>query len=168
MICGDSFGGRMWRSAYYHQQACNTLLRRTHLEVRLPDIRHDPAAVDLLLTLVHVAATSSNMALLPGCPITTGPNMLQTLNGMPATSTLRTSSDLPAPVERLGASTEALLSWACTSYRGFLTFATSVPKIPSMPGAHQFVLANTFPTKKKSSPHTAPKNPAASSSTARV
>lgn len=70
-----------------------------------------------------------------------------------ATSTLQTSSDLPAPVKRLGASTEALLSWAYTSYRGFLTFATGVLKIPSMPSAHQFVLANTFPTKKKFTAH---------------
>jgi len=139
----------MWRSAYCHQQACNTLLRQTHLEVRLPDIRHDPAVVDLLLTLVHAAATSSNMALLPGCPITTGPNILQALNSMPATSTLQISSGLSASVKRLSASTEAPLSWTCTSYRGFPTFATGVLKIPSMPGAHQFVLANTFPDKQK-------------------
>ena len=107
MICGDSFGGRMWPLTYCHQQACNTLLRRTHLEVRLPDIRHDPAVVDLLLTLAHAAATSSSMALLPECPITTGPNILQTPNSMSATFTLQTSSDLSASVKRLGASTEA-------------------------------------------------------------
>lgn len=45
------------------------------------------------------------------------------------------------------------LSWACTSYRGFLTFATGVLKIPSMPSAHQFVLANTFDKEKKFAAH---------------
>lgn len=38
-----------------------------------------------------------------------------------------------------------LLVWACNSYRGFLTAATGQLRIPSLPGAHQFLLASAPP-----------------------
>lgn len=150
MVCGSPItGARLWRSTCC-QKTCSITLRRSHLEVRLTDVRYDTAVVDLLLSSVYAAAVAGRMELLSGCPITTGPNIIQALNNLPAISTFQNVSDLTASVISLGALTRSLLSWVCTSYRGFLASATGVLKIPSMPGAHQFVLASAFPEKERS------------------
>ncbi|KAI9778080.1 MAG: hypothetical protein M1839_008384 [Geoglossum umbratile] len=128
-------------------------LRRSNLEVRLADLRHDPTVVDLLLSAVYAAADSGGLTgaaggrlgLLPGCPIIDANSLTQTLNNLPATATFQNADDLTASLRPLGASSQAFLSWVCTSYRGFLASATGVLEVPSMPGVHQFVLANANP-----------------------
>ncbi|KAH0537936.1 hypothetical protein FGG08_005386, partial [Glutinoglossum americanum] len=146
MVCGKDVGARLWRPTTC-TKICSVTLRRSNLEVRLIDLHNDPAVVDLLLAMVHAAASTSLdiCTLLPGCPITNKARLIQTLDNTPAVSTFQSVHDLTASVKRLGSQTEALLSWICTSYRGFLACATGSLKIPSMPGVHQFVLANTAP-----------------------
>jgi hypothetical protein len=125
---------------------CSEILTRASLDVLLADIRQDPAVVDLLLTMLHAVATSNKFEFLPGCPISNATDMLQLLNEIPPIAQLQDAEDLPTTVRCLGAPVEALLTWVCTSYRGFLASASGQLRIPSMPGVHQFVLANAAPT----------------------
>jgi len=144
IICGKPIGARLWRSTYC-QSHCSVMLRKSNLEIRLADLRLDPNVVDLLLTMTHSAAVAGDVELLPGCPISNMASLVQTLNSLPSVTSLQNSNDLNASVKQLGASSEKLLSWICTSYRGFLASATGALKIPSMPGVHQFVLASAAP-----------------------
>jgi hypothetical protein len=148
IVCGSSLGARMWRSTTC-QSACSLALRRSGLEVRLADYYVDPTVVDLLLNIVNCASDCHDFDLLPGCPVNTEASLPQTLRNLPAVSTLQQSSNLTASIRQLGRQAESLLSWLCTSYRGFLASATGGLKIPSMAGVHQFVLANTAPEFEK-------------------
>jgi hypothetical protein len=159
IVCGNSLGGRMWRSTTC-QKACSLALRRSSLEVRLADSCLDPAVVDLLLNIVNCAFDCHDPDLLPGCPLKTEASLLQTLQNLPTVSTLQQSSNITASVRQLGSPAESLLSWLCTSYRGFLASATGSLKIPSMTGVYQFVLANAAPELEKAfAVHVTPSNP---------
>jgi len=134
---------------------CSLLLRKSSLEVRLADLRHDPAVIDLLVAAVNAAKNTADSSrsityydLLPGYPVqaTAGRTAI---NALPPPATLKAVPDLTTSVKSLGYASEALLSWMCTSYRGFLASATGVLKIPSMPGVHQFVLASASPEKEQ-------------------
>lgn len=148
IVCGYPIGIRLWRSTCC-QERCSVMLRKSNLEVRLADLRLDPDVVDLLLTMAHAAAVAGDVELLPGCPISNMPSLVQILNSLPSVTSLQNSNDLNTSVKQLGASSEKLLSWICTSYRGFLASATGALKIPSMPGVHQFVLASAAPELEK-------------------
>ncbi|KAI9768630.1 MAG: hypothetical protein M1840_004827 [Geoglossum simile] len=156
IVCGSPVGALLLRSTTC-TEACGSMLRRSDLEIRLADLRHDPAVVDLLLSIAHAAAASGSFGrgsecqldLLPGCPINNARRLIQTLENLPAIATFQSTSDLSTSIRQLGASTEAFLSWACTNYRGFLVSATGMLEIPSMPGTHQFVLANAAPEREK-------------------
>jgi hypothetical protein len=151
MVCGASLGAGRLRSTTC-QKACSLKLRLSSLEMRLADLRNDPMVVDLLLTTVHAAATVSNTSrshdLLPGCPLASSA-VVTAIDGLPTLATLQTTYDLVTSVKSLGCASESLLSWLCTSYRGFLASATGVLKIPNMPGVHQFVVASASPEKEK-------------------
>jgi hypothetical protein len=82
--------------------------------------------------------------LLVGCPVADAKMLHQLLDTIPAIETLG-SYELTSAVGRLGPAGEALLSWACTNYRGFLVSATGQLKVPNMSRVHQFVLANATP-----------------------
>jgi Poly(ADP-ribose) polymerase catalytic domain len=159
MTCGSPVGVRVWRSTCC-TKTCSIQLRRSNLEVRLADLRHDPAVVDLLLSMAYSSAIVGDPELLPGSPITDKTNLLNALNALPALTSLQTATDLPTTIQSLGAPTEALLSWLCTSHRSFFASATGALKIPSMPGVHQFVLANAAPEREIAfSAHTNAGNP---------
>ena len=147
IVCGNSLGARMWRSTTC-QTACSIAVRKSSLEVRLADYSFDPIVVDLLLNIVHCAADCRDVDLLPGCPLNAG-SLPQILQSLPAVSKLQQSGNITASIRQLGKQAESLLSWLCTSYRGFLASATGGLKIPSMAHVHQFVLANAAPELEK-------------------
>lgn len=151
IVCGASLGTQLLRSTTC-QRACSLLLRKSSLEVRLSDLRHDPAVIDLLLATVHAVASTSAASLsgnlLTGFPLTTSAT-IPAVNNFPALSTLQASPDITSAVRSLGRNAELLLSWMCTSHRGFIASATGVLRIPSMPGVYQFVLASASPEKEK-------------------
>jgi Poly(ADP-ribose) polymerase catalytic domain len=151
IVCGSPVGSGLWRSTTCKKD-CSILFRRSDLEVRLVDLRLDPPVVDLLLSSVHAASvdgTNLLPQLLIGCPVSNAGALRQIVNGIPAINTLGNAQDLTSFVRGLGSQVEALLSWLCTSHRGFLATATGAMRIPSMPGVHQFLYANSAPELEK-------------------
>lgn len=147
VVCGSVSGRRLWRSTTCRRE-CSSLLQRSDLEVRLVDLRLDPPVVDLLLSSVHAAAVDSSTSLstlLPGCPVTNAITLRQVIHSVPDARALQNAPDLSMLIRGLAPEVEALLSWVCTSYRGFVATATEALKIPSMPGVHQFVVASSAP-----------------------
>lgn len=146
LICGTTKATQLRRSGVCDQHTCSTIFQRASLEIRLAEIRNDPPAMDLLLTMVHYAAASKKLELLPGCPF---PNTLAVANALhkiPNLSKLGRVDDLTTAVQKLGSNTEKLLSWTALNYGGFLASATGKMKIPGWPaGTHQFLLANARP-----------------------
>jgi hypothetical protein len=146
IVCGIAHNVPLRRSAVCSLPGCSTLFFRASLEVRLAEIQNDPQVVDLLLTMVHHAASTGDINLLPGCPFPDTTSVLALLKTMPAIATLSKANDLTRALKLLGLPTEKLLSWVCLSYRGFLTSATGTLRVPGMPaGTHQFLLANAAP-----------------------
>jgi hypothetical protein len=135
------------RSTLCSDANCKVIFERANLDVRLSDVRVDPAAVDLLLTMIYATAVAGDLTLLPGCPVQVPATLQQTINALPPTSQLQNVDNLETGLRTRGSSNQGaqLLAWACTSYRGFLSSVTDSMKIPSFPGSHQFVLANASP-----------------------
>jgi hypothetical protein len=152
ITCGSAHDVNLRRSTVCQARWCNEAFLNASLEVRLSDIRSDPAAVDLLLTMVFAAATLSNrLELLPGCPFNSTATVLQVLNKLPSMVALQNCKHFDSTITALGPQAVQLLTWVCTCYKGFLTSATGSLKIPSMPpGTHQFILANASPEKESS------------------
>jgi hypothetical protein len=152
ITCGSAHDVNLRRSTVCQARWCNEAFLSANLEIRLSDIRSDPAAVDLLLTMVFAAATLNNkLELLPGCPFNNTATVLQVLNNLPSMVSLQNCKHFDSTITALGPQAVQLLTWVCTSYKGFLTSATGSLKIPSMPpGTHQFVLANASPEKESS------------------
>lgn len=147
LVCAIPLAHNMRRPTICADPQCLETYRKSHLDVRISDLRHDPAVVDLLLTMAYASATSANLSLLPGCP-TGDVNLLRkTINSLPTMTSLQNRDHINFHIDKPIASTKAtdILSWALTSYRGFLVSATSNLKIPSFPGSHQFLLANASP-----------------------
>lgn len=145
LICGTPKSTQLRRSAAC-QPACSTAFLRASLEVRLAEIRNDPPVMDLLLTMVHYAAASRKLELLPGCPFSDTLAVATALNKIPSVSKLTNVDDLTSAVKKLGLPTEKLLSWTCLNYRGFLVSASGKTKIPGWPAnTHQFLMANASP-----------------------
>jgi hypothetical protein len=146
LVCGTPKATQL-RRAGTCQLVCSNLFLGANLEVRLADIRNDPPAMDLLLTMVHYAAASRKLELLPGCPF---PNTLAVANALgqvPNLSKLTNVDDLPTAVQKLGSATEKLLSWTALAYGGFLVSATGKMRIPGWPAnTRQFLMANANPT----------------------
>ncbi|TID20023.1 hypothetical protein E6O75_ATG07483 [Venturia nashicola] len=143
LVCAIPHAYNMRRSTVCKDPQCLKTYKTLHLDVRVADIRHDPAVVDLLLTMVHASASANtaNMLLLPDCPITSMPIIKQRIDSLPNIASLQDARDIDTSI---GTAAE-ILSWALTSYRGFLVSATTNLKIPSFPGTHQFLLANASP-----------------------
>ena len=142
VVCGKSVANCPWRSTTC-DKPCSISLRGSSLDVRLADLRIDPSVVDLLLATVY-ATSSSNLNLLPECPVPRA-HLANVLWRIPAVLTLQGAIDLTTAIKPLGPQVEALLSWVCTRYRGFLTSAVDHLRVPAMPSVHQFLLASAAP-----------------------
>ena len=116
------------------------------LDIRIPEIRTDSFAVDMMLTTVYAAAMMNKPELLPGCPIRGVETIKTILNALPKISVIGHAVNVSAILKTYHKDAETLISWACVHYRGYLTTAAGVCKIPNLPsGTHQFVLANASP-----------------------
>ncbi|KAH7330471.1 hypothetical protein BKA65DRAFT_59288 [Rhexocercosporidium sp. MPI-PUGE-AT-0058] len=150
VVCGNPLPIGLLRSTTC-QKSCSFLLRKSSLEVRLADLRHDPMVVTVLFAAVLTVASSPSTTLatdlLRGNPLSSAAT-LRAIENFPIPTTLQSVPDLTLAVRKMGTDIERLLSWMCTSYRGFLTLATGALKVPSMPGVFQYVLASGSPEKE--------------------
>jgi Poly(ADP-ribose) polymerase catalytic domain len=150
IVCGFPQTGsdRLRRSILCSNHECAQHFSHACIEVRLSDIRQDPAVVDLLLTAVYISAAGGNLTYLANCPITMSTEVTRMLNALPSVAQMQSVHDPASSLSSLGTfptSMDTFLTWILTSYRGFLISATGQFRIPSMPGVHQFVLANAAP-----------------------
>jgi len=116
------------------------------LDVRIPEIRTDIFAVDMLLSSVYSAAMANKAELLPNCPIHPISTVKTILDSLPKLSVIRDAVQISTVLSRYHSDAEKLISWACTHYRGYIATASGLCKIKNLPtGTHQFVLANASP-----------------------
>ncbi|KAH7411861.1 hypothetical protein DE146DRAFT_784479 [Phaeosphaeria sp. MPI-PUGE-AT-0046c] len=126
--------------------SCAQLWYQLPLHVRIPEIRSDTYAVDMLLTSVYAAAMSGRDRLLPGCPIHPAEAVKTILNSLPSMTVLSHAVNMSAVLRSHHKDAEKLISWACVHFRGYIATATGLCKVPNMPvGTHQFVLASASP-----------------------
>jgi hypothetical protein len=150
IVCGVPHGVRLRRSTVCQKPSCfATFLLCANFNIQLYDLRADIQVGDLLLTAVQAAATSGNMDLLPECQVESLEEVTQILDRLPSITTIQASKDLHAVFDPLGTPSELFLKWIFTNYGGFLVSASGQMRIPSMPGAYQFLLANTAPHLEK-------------------
>jgi hypothetical protein len=146
ITCGKDHGVRLRCPTTCSSQGCRSTFLQASLEVRLCQIRQDPAAIDCLLSMVYSAASTGKLELLPHCPFNSTATVLQVLKLVPAMSYLQTCDGLAETIRSYSPKVEQLLVWVCTAYRGFLASAQGPVRIPSLPaGTHQFLLANHSP-----------------------
>ena len=147
IVCASNIGAQLHRATVCSASVCRQAYLRSGLDLRLQDIRTQGRAVDLLLTGVFAAAAISNLKLLPQRPaqLNEASKLQILLNSLPTTPTLAAASDFPTGLRGCGQRAELLLSWLCTSYRGFMISATDNYRIPNLPGIYQFLLVHASP-----------------------
>ena len=145
VVCGTSFGMRLRRSAICRNHNCSsTFLVQAHLNIQLHDLRADIQVADLLLTATQAAATTGNMTLLPECPVRDAVTVTEQLN-----SIAKQAGSSLNKVWRLNKGYVGLLKWIFGRYGGFIVSASGTMRVPSMPGVHQFLVANAAPGLEK-------------------
>lgn len=146
ITCGKDHSVRMRCPTTCSSGGCRSTFLQASLEVRLCQIRQDPAAVDFLLSMVYSAASTGKLELLPNCPFNKTATVLEVLKLVPAMSYLQNCDGLAETIRTYSSKVEQLLVWVCTAYRGFLSSAQGAVRVPSLPaGTHQFLLANHSP-----------------------
>jgi hypothetical protein len=144
IVCGKSLGIRLRRSAACQNYTCFSTFLKANLSIQLYDLRADTQVADLLFTATQAAATSGNIDLLPSCPFLDVASVTELL-GTVANRAISTSLDLDDTIRSLGKKYVVLLNWIFGHYGGFIVSASGKMRIPSMPGAHQFLLASAAP-----------------------
>ncbi|KAF2243191.1 hypothetical protein BU26DRAFT_492985 [Trematosphaeria pertusa] len=149
VVCGQTHNARntqLRRSTPCTSSGCTRIWNNVPVDIRIPELRTDTFAVDMILTTVYAAAMSGRTELLPGCPISNTTTVTAILNALPNLNTLRVATNISATLQACHQQAEKLLVWACTHFRGFIATASGICKIPGMPaGTHQFILANASP-----------------------
>ena len=152
---------RLRRATTCSLYSCQSILSQAHIQIQLAEIWQDPPVMDLLLTMIHAVASTGKLDLLVNCPASDATAVIKMLNYLPAISTLAkhlksclnvSGSDFNLAKALVGycfpsADSTPLakgLTWACSSYRGFIVSATGLQRIPSF-GNNQFLLANSAP-----------------------
>lgn len=126
--------------------SCAQLWYKLPLNVRVPEIKTDTFAVDLLLSSVYAAAMTGRPELLPGCPVGSDEDIKTIMNTLPTLAVMSHAVHLSTVLGKYHVLAPKLVSWTCLHFRGFITTATGVCKVPNLPaGTHQFVLANASP-----------------------
>ncbi|KAI4689658.1 uncharacterized protein J4E88_003013 [Alternaria novae-zelandiae] len=147
--CGCRHKGRstqLRRSTPCWTVACQLLWYALPLDVRIPEIRTDIFAVDMLLSSIYSAAMANKAELLPNCPIHPISTVKTILDSLPKLSVIRDAVHISTVLSRYHADAEKLISWACTHYRGYIATASGLCRIKNLPtGTHHFVLANASP-----------------------
>ncbi|KAI4621825.1 hypothetical protein J4E80_004198 [Alternaria sp. BMP 0032] len=82
------------------------------LDVRIPEIRTDIFAVDMLLSSIYSAAMANKAELLPNCPIHPISTVKTILDSLPKLSVIRDAVHISTVLSRYHSDAEKLISWA--------------------------------------------------------
>jgi Poly(ADP-ribose) polymerase catalytic domain len=135
--------------------SCITNYAKFPLEIRLSCLREDPQTFDFLLQGVAAAVHGGLFDSLPTPPPLDDSQIKRVLIWLPEVSQIREATDLEqflnATDSKSGVprgSTADFLSWIAFSYAGLLMHAVDNLHLPSLPGSHQFLLAETDPIRE--------------------
>ncbi|KAF2838190.1 hypothetical protein M501DRAFT_1017212 [Patellaria atrata CBS 101060] len=146
MVCGAS-GVKLFRSTVCTNTTCIQTALRMDIDIRLVDLRNDPAVVDLLVLVEYTVAKLGTLKLLPGLPTKFPANIISTIDSLPPMAYLQrlSSFGLATTLSSHHRNADAALTWLCNTYRGYIVSATGKFRIPNIPHAHQFLLASATP-----------------------
>ncbi|KAI4940975.1 hypothetical protein J4E91_011060 [Alternaria rosae] len=82
------------------------------LDVRIPEIRTDIFAVDMLLSSIYSAAMANKVELLPNCPIHPISTVKTILDSLPKLSIIRDAVHISSVLSKYHVDAEKLISWA--------------------------------------------------------
>jgi hypothetical protein len=157
ITCGNSHGVRLHRPTPCKNISCRRLFVHPDRNFQLNDLKEDPQVADLLFTVVQTALSSGNPALLPDRGWNKFKPWTEALDKI-ATLAILSRSEGWTNIDYADKSTLPILRFILLEYNGFLVSATGrvrTPspggqiRIPNMPGAHQFLLANAAPHLEK-------------------
>ncbi|KAJ2891854.1 hypothetical protein MKZ38_010636 [Zalerion maritima] len=148
LVCAKPTGTSLWRAAPCSAD-CSKTLNLAPLSVQFPELTIDPPVLDLILHCLYIAAAhSTKLDLTPRCPVEKD-NLQGVIDSFPPIDSKTFVQDVYSnaanpqqPADRKSADRWRLLRWICTEFQGLLMSAPEKMKVPSMPGSHQFVLAN--------------------------
>lgn len=126
MVCFDPLDVSLHRPTICSKFECSMVYRKSHLDVRLEDLRTDGRVVDLLLSSIYAASSIGTLELLPNKPSALGtpPEVVKLLNSMPDTTTLAMDN---YDQSHLDEQTESFFSWLSESFPGFIGRPRSKP-----------------------------------------
>jgi hypothetical protein len=112
---------------------------------RMKLLEMNPKVLDLFLLSAMSVTIIGNTRLLPLCPtsISEPVQLRYLMDSVPDTSSLRSALTVPTPA--LESTQVYTLLKYLASFRVFITEATGLLRIPSLPGVHQFVIWNSTP-----------------------
>jgi hypothetical protein len=140
IMCLASFGVTVWRPTTCKKRACVNLASWKQLQ--LSDFC--PKVLDLyILSAINSNSEQERDSLLPGCPIVDSVALYTTTERLPRAASLQHSL-IQYPGVWQGSDAMSLITYL-TSLRVFVTEATGMLKIPSLPNIHQFVVCSSCP-----------------------
>ncbi|CBX96888.1 hypothetical protein LEMA_P100190.1 [Plenodomus lingam JN3] len=146
--CGrlqTSRGIQLLRPGPCDQKACQDTWNSLPIDLRIPDIKTNPLATDVLLAGLYAAALTSRPELLPGAKMA-WIDVKKIANLLPALKVVKPSVNLSFLLPSYNIQAERLLSWSHSLTPGILALATSTTKIPNLPlDTVQFILSSTHP-----------------------
>ena len=147
IVCAGSLGAQLHRGTLCTSPGCKQAYLKSPLDLRLQDVRSNGRVVDLLLTSVFAAANLKALNFLPDHPaqLNDAAKLQILLNSLPPTKTLAAAADFKTGLRGCGDRAEVLLSWLCTSYRGFVVPATGAYQLPNISKIHQFLVVDNPP-----------------------
>jgi hypothetical protein len=140
--------------ALCNSASCDQEYTSYPLGVRLAALYEDPAVLDMLIqgisASVHANTFESLTLTLPtGIDL---PTVKKLLPKLPAISSLEneyTVANVDTANGLAPGTTASFLAWVCSkSYSGFITRATDSLRLPSFPGSHQFLFAESDPSRE--------------------
>ena len=147
IVCAGSLGAQLHRGTLCTSPGCKQAYLKSPLDLRLQDVRSNGRVVDLLLTSVFAAANLQALNFLPDHPsqLNDAAKLQILLNSLPPTKTLAAAADFKTGLRGCGDRAEVLMSWLCTSYRGFVVPATGAYQLPNISKIHQFLVVDNPP-----------------------
>ncbi|KAH9882866.1 hypothetical protein J1614_000232 [Plenodomus biglobosus] len=147
--CPQNIGSlQLLRPAPCTLKACQDAWSSLPLNLRLPEIKSDPLAIDTLLSGIYNAAVTLKPELLPGAELLSI-DIRRIAHKLPTLTVMSHAVNLSAILPSYDIHADRLITWSCTLFPGILASARGTCKIPNLPpGTHQFVLSSCSPAQE--------------------